>query len=347
MKKYYSNIGKIILDGLLTFLAVCVPLVAIYEILKIFVKFPFYFLYETRKIYFLCVAVGITAAAVIQLFRFTRVSVLKDSVTVKRLFSKKVYGLGSNYFHEKTESRRGFFSVHTFYRRYLIINDIHKNISVIRLYGFTESGLLSLADNIHENQVELIDSPTKEKMIRDTWDEKMRFEIPVSEIMRLEWKSVRFISLIFAGLMAAVTVILLLVDNSSYNTIKGFAYMLILTVCILEIPFEIFRTVKNSKRCPQYIELVGEHLMIGENHFMVPDVEKAIITSPDRKSNSIYPVQRYIIIKTDIQKYKFWLGSESSMDLETYKIICGYLRYTFIEYPSKLKFSAKWSWLNS
>lgn len=347
MKKYRSNIGKILLDGWLCFLAFCVPLVAIYEILKIFVRFPFHFLYETRKIYFLCVAVGVIAAAVIQLFRFTSVSVLKDEVLIKRLGRKKVYGLASATFHAKTESRRGLFSVHTFYRRYLIVDFKHGNMATVRLYGFTASSLYGLAENIHENQIELIDSPSKEKMIRNTWDEKLRFEVPVSEIIRLEWKSVRFISLIFVGLMAAVTVILFLTDNNSYNTIKSWAFALILIVCILEIPFEIFRTVKNSKRCPQYIELVGEHLMIGENHFMVTDVEKVTITSPDRKSNSIYPVQRYIIINTDTQKYKFWLGSESSMDVETYRIICGYFRYAFIEYPSKLKISAKWSWLNT
>lgn len=345
MKKYHSNIGKILLDGWLSFLAVCVPLVAIYEILKIFVKFPFYFLYETRKIYFLCIAAGITAAAVIQLFRFTSVSVLKDRVIVKRLFSKKVYELNVNYFHEKTESVRGLLSVHTFYRRYLIIKDRHENMAAIRLYSFSAPGLYNLADNIHKNQVELIDSQTKEKMIRDTWDEKLRFEIPVSEIIRLEWKSVRFISLIFVGLTAALTVILLF-TVSSYSKIKFFSLALVALVCVLEIPFEIFRTVNNSKRCPEWIELIGEHLMIGENHFTVSEVEKVTMTSLDCKSSSIYPVQRYMIIKTYDKKYKFWLGSESSMDKETYNIICGYIRYAFIEHPAKLKFNGKHSWLN-
>lgn len=87
--------------------------------------------------------------------------------------------------------------------------------------------------------------------------------------------------------------------------------------------------------------------MVGNEHFNVSEIERLIMTSVDRKSSSIYPVQRYMIIITDTAKYKYWLGSEASMSVKEYKRICTFIRHAFINYPDKLEFKGKHSWLNT
>ena len=224
--------------------------------------------------------------------------------------------------------------------------DSEKNYVVKRLYGFSANELYGLIDEIHKTQIESIDSKEKEKIIRDSWDSSMKLELPVVKIIRLEWKGVRFNSLIFIVLNAFLVILFMIFENDANSSIKLLITMTSSAICVIEIPFEIFRTKKNIKHCPDHVEFVGEHLIIGERHFMISDIEKVTITSMDRKSSSIYPVQRYMIIKTDTKKYKFWLGSENSGINEEYRIISNIIRCAFINNPEKVNFNGKYSLLN-
>lgn len=337
-KIFHSNIGIIIFDGLLTTFAITLLLVLAYEFIAY--NIITYLLYSRREIYFLCLGIGIIAAVIIQCFRFTRVYIEQGEffkyVVIKRAFKKKYYRLGKNFFSEKTYCRKhGAFTIN---KRYIIIMNKDKNYVVKRLYGFSANGLYSLIDEIHKTQTEMIPVKEKEKMIRDSWDSSLKLELPVEKIVKSEWKSVRFNSLIFIAVVVFLTIALLFFENDEYGNVKNLVIIMAASVCIIEIPFEIYRTLKNLKRCPERVEFIGDHLIIGEHHFIVSDIEKVIMTSLDRKSNSIYPVQRYMIIKTDMQKYKFWLGSENSGINDEYKIICGIIRYSFINEPEKLMF---------
>ena len=103
------------------------------------------------------------------------------------------------------------------------------------------------------------------------------------------------------------------------------------------IPHYIFKFRKNIKRCPEEIYFIDNHLIIGEENFNIDVIETLSITSAESQSSSIFPVQRYIKIKSAGSKYVFWLGTESSMNDNDYRKIIRILKEAFINAPDKLK----------
>lgn len=342
-KVFRSNIGIIIFDGLITVIAITVLLVLVYEFAAY--NFIVYILYNRREVYFICLAVGVLISIIIQLFRFTRVSIEKKGffkyVVIKRLFKKQYYGLFENYFSERTHSAKH--NAFTINKRYIIIMNRNKKHDVKRLYGFSAKAFYELINEIHNAQIEQIPGKYKDDMIQDSSKSSSKLELPVENIIRLEWKSVRFNSFIFIAATLAIGIIVFFLGDE-YANVKYLALLIASVLCVMEIPIEIIKTKMNIKRCPEFIEAAGEHLIIGEHYFVVSDIEKITLTSLDCKSSSIYPVQRYMTIKTDAQKYKFWLGSENSGINDEYKIIYGFIRCAFINEPSKFEVSGKRSW---
>lgn len=346
-RKFYASIGKIILGVLVTAILVGLIFWLFIDILSDFTNFISFFIYRLKIP--ICFFTGFLIAVIVQILRFTIVTVSDEKVCVKRLLKKYTLELEKYYFYEKTEYKKHSISMLVFTRnkRYLILKDSVGKIRKIRLYSFSASGLYKLIDEIHKCETEAISNERKERVIRDSWENEKRFDIPVESIVRIEWKKVRIIISVWIGLAVLLTVLLIFTDNDSYQTFELMGMVLVSFICVLEIPYELIRTIKNAKRCPEFIEFKGEHLMIGEDHFIVSDIEKLTMTSVDRKSNSIYPVQRYMIIKTDMAKYKYWFGSEASMSVKEYNMICSFIRQAFIKYPYKLEFKGKRSWLNT
>lgn len=341
-KIFHSNVGKIILDFLLVTLAVTIFLMCGLQIIESYNATRYTFFHSDN--YFLCLPLGAIAAVIIQFFRFTVVSVSEEKVIVKRSLKKQVFMLDLYSFTEKTEYKKyGAFTVN---KRYLIAKENDENVVIIRLYGFSAYGLYGVINEINRIETEQLDKETKDDIIRSSWENNQRFDLSPNSIISLEWKSTRFISFIFIAVTAVLVILLLFFGNGGYRDIKSLVIIVASFICIMEIPFEVIRTVKNSKRCPEYVEFIGEHLMIGEQHFIISDIEKITLTSADRKSSSVYPVQRYMVIKTYEGKYKFWLGSESSMSVKTYKKLCDFIWHAFVKYPTKLKFNGKHSLLN-
>lgn len=346
-RKFYGNVGKIIVGLLVTCILTGQVLWLIYDFILSFIPL---FIFDRNRIKIpVCLITGFLIAIIVQVFRFTVVTVSSETVCIKRLLKKYTFELDKYYFYEKTEYKKHNISmlVFTRYKRYLILKDAAGKISRIRLYSFSAAGLYSLTDEIHKCKTYVISEERKAEVICDSWENEKRFNISVESIVLSEWKKVQVIISVWIGLAVLMTVWLIFTENDSYQTFELMGMVLVSLICILEIPYELVRTIKNAKRCPKFIEFKGEHLMIGEDHFIVSDIEKLSMTSVDRKSNSIYPVQRYMIIKTDMAKYKYWLGSEASMSLKEYKRICSFVRQAFINYPDKLEFKGKRSWLNT
>lgn len=264
--------------------------------------------------------------------------------------TKKKYTLELEkyYFYEKTEYKKHSISmlVFTKHKRCLILKDTAGKIIKIRLYSFTSGSLYDLIDEIHKRETEAISDERKAEVIRDSWDNERRFNVSSEDIIRSEWKKVGIIIAVWVSLAVCLTILLIFTDNDSYKTFELIFMVIVSLICVLEIPYELIRTVKNVKRCPEYVEFKGEHFMVGEDHFIVSDIKKLTMTSADRKSGSIYPVQRYIIV-TCTEKYKYWLGSEASMSVKEYKRLCAFIRQAFINYPDKLEFKGERSWLNT
>ena len=219
--------------------------------------------------------------------------------------------------------------VFTKHKRCLILKDTAGKIIKIRLYSFTSGSLYDLIDEIHKRETEAISDERKAEVIRDSWDNERRFNVSSEDIIRSEWKKVGIIIAVWVSLAVCLTILLIFTDNDSYKTFELIFMVIVSLICVLEIPYELIRTVKNVKRCPEYVEFKGEHFMVGEDHFIVSDIKKLTMTSADRKSGSIYPVQRYIIV-TCTEKYKYWLGSEASMSVKEYKRLCAFIRQAFI-----------------
>ncbi len=336
-KIFHSNIGIVILDGLIISLIITFLIVLVYEFAAY--NIIVYTFYSRKEIYFIGLGFGIAISLSIQIFRFTTVYIEQGKVfkyvVIKRLFKKQFYGLFENYFSERTHYRKR--NAFTINKRYIIIMNRNKKYDVKRLYGFSAKAFYDLINEIHKDQIEQIPREYKDKMIQDSLKNSSKLELPVENIIRLEWESVRLNSLIFIGLTLAIGIIVFVLKDE-YANVKYLALFIASALCVIEIPLEIIKTKMNIKRCPDFIEVAGEHLIIGEQYFVVSDIEQITITSLDRKSSSIYPVQRYITIKTEAQKYKFWLGSENSGINDEYKIIYGLMRCAFINDPSKLKF---------
>lgn len=346
-KVFRSNIGNVILNCLIRAFILGIVLMFIYDIADRIFYIPIFLLKITAMT--VCLAIGLAVSIIVSAFRFTTVEVSEDEVVVKQIFKKRVFELDRYIFLEKTEYKKynGSVSVIMRNKRYLIAKDNDENVVKVRLYEFSANGLYNIVDEINIVETELLDSEIKEEIIRDSWEDEQKFDLAIEDIIRFEWKSVRFNSLVFIGAAVLIVIAVILAGSSGFSKIKLWVIMFSLGLCIIEIPFEVVRTIKNSKKCPEFIEYKGEHLIIGEHHFIISDIEKIVLTSADRKSNSIYHVQRYMIIKTDTQSYKFWLGSEASMSLQDYKKLCDFIWCAFVNYPSKLKFNGKHSWLNT
>ncbi|MDE6103609.1 MAG: hypothetical protein K2F60_03685 [Oscillospiraceae bacterium] len=348
IRKFYGNIGKITVGLPVTGVLTGLALWLIIDILSDFTNFIPLFIIDSMKIP-VCLTAGFLMAVVIQVFRCTVVTVSSDTVCIKRLLKKYTFEIDKCYFFEETEYKKHSISmlVFTRYKRFLILKDAVGKVRRIRLYSFSATGLYSLIDEIHKHETEAISDERKAKVIRDSWDNERRLDISVKSIVRCEWKKVWIIVSVWIGITILLTVLLVLTDNDAYHTFELVLMILVSFICVLEIPYELIRTVKNARRCPEYVQFKGEHFMVADDHFIVSDIENLTMTSVDRKSNSIYPVQRYMIIKTDMGKYKYWIGSEASMTVREYKRICAFIRQAFINYPDKLEFKGKRSWLNT
>lgn len=347
-RKFYGNIGKITLGLLVTAILTGLFFWLIIDIISDFTNFIPLFVFDRMKIP-VCFTAGFLISAVIQFFRFTVVTVSSDTVCIKRLLKKYTFEIEKCYFFEKTEYKKHSISMLVFTRnkRYLILKDSVGKVRKIRLYSFSASGLYRLIDEIHKCETEAISNERKERVIRESWDSERRWDISVKSIVKCEWKKVWIIVSVWIGITVLLTILLILTDNDAYHTLELVLMVFAAFICVLEVPYELIRTVKNAKRCPEYLEFKGDHFMVGDDHFIVSDIVSLTMTSVDRKSNSIYPVQRYMIIKTDMAKYKYWFGSEASMTVKDYKKICAFIRQAFINYPHKLEFKGKRSWLNT
>lgn len=106
--------------------------------------------------------------------------------------------------------------------------------------------LYNLIDKIHRHETEAISDERKAEVIRDSWENEKRFDIPVESIVRSEWKKVRIIIAVWIGLAVLLTVLLIFNDNDAYQTFEILFMVLVSFLCVMEIPYELIRTIKKN-----------------------------------------------------------------------------------------------------
>lgn len=323
-----------------------------------FLRMPYRLI--TRNVFYLpykweiplCTAVGLIFGGVFLLCTYTAVYIGGNEVTIVKRFRKHTYPIDAHLsIGEKNINVKGI----SFEKRWLIIRSQINNCKPkkYRLNAFSDAVCEKIINQL--NLLHWQDTPLTVKNIiaESSWDGDEHFELDAEQIIKREWKSIRNNSLMWIGLTAVMAVLVMLLKLGEHDTYrygqrwyKSIAYLLVSFVLVLEIPFEVIRTKRNAKRCLYELSFKGDHLMINDDHYMIPDIQLLTVTHESIESRSLYPVQRYITIRDHDGIHKYWVGSESSILREDYRSVVGILVSAFVNYPEKIKHITKRSLWN-
>lgn len=279
---------------------------------------------------------GVLAAVLSVLLRRTSVAVSSDGITVKRA-GVNVYCSASESIEPKSDISSSTVEMLkvTSYKCGLKLNGRY-----VRLYGFGEKAFERLADEIRLMQAENV--PLEEKVSVETQSlyEPIvllsadgldgQYFIPRDKIIREEKKLIGKIAAI--SIAIAAVLIFIGLDGAGFKEIIA----LMIAACMaVSCPFLLIGCFKRAKLFPEKIEISGEHLYIGEDHFTLTGIDCAVLTSPRKKSDSIYPVQYYLKIRDGGKVHKYWLGS-SLLCENYYGEFCKEMSKAFAMFPKKL-----------
>ena len=189
-------------------------------------------------------------------------------------------------------------------------------VKKFRLYGFGEKDLEKLLAVLREKQMKYMEIEKRFALV-ETY-EKNASEALFSERKREHSSTV-------------------CTDLADDKTVKG-EYLL--------PPKQLIAKEKNTVRkigliflgriCARRILIGGEFIQIGEDTYTYTGIESIRLTSPRKESDSIFPVQRYLTVRTCGKKHKYWLGSQSSFG--DYEKLCQELEQAMVFYPMKLEY---------
>lgn len=116
-----------------------------------------------------------------------------------------------------------------------------------------------------------------------------------------------------------------------------FLFLTLLALMLLALLLAMYIGLARKRGiCAERIVTDGEHLTIGGDYYSYAYIEKIRLTSPRKKSSSIFPVQRYIYVSANGMTKKYWLGSEVSF--RAYGSLCRSLELSMVLHPSKLRY---------
>ena len=283
----------------------------------------------------ICLIPGIIISIVISLFRFTSVTVTDTEIYIRQAFKSHSFKLSASEIMDHEEDK-GSGSIRC-KRRYLTVKS-GNSTKRFHLKTFTAGAVDGIINSVRMSNAEAIHPRIKKIIENYSWHHDTKLVLGKEKIIVREAKNVKVNALISLGICAAVIILdLILKIRQNMQFIEFFIIAVCACFFVIKIPFEIKRFSKNINMCPEYIDFQGEHLMIGDDHFLISDIESVIITAPGSSSSSIYPVQRYLTIKSVNGSFKYWLGSEASISTDNYKKIIGKLNEAFIYFPQKIR----------
>ena len=282
------------------------------------------------------ISAGVFAAVLSVLLHRTSVEVSSDGIKVKRA-GVNVYCSASESIEPRSEISSSAVKMLkvTSYKCGLKLNGRY-----VRLYGFGEKAFERLANDIRRMQSENL--PLEEKISSETQSlyepivllsadgSDGSYFVPHEKIIHGEKKLIGKIAAISIAIAAVLAFIGL--DGAGFKEMIA----LIIAACMaVSCPFLLIGCVKRAKLFPEKIEISGEHLYIGGEHFTLTGIDCAVLTSPRKKSDSIYPVQYYLKIKDGGKVHKYWLGS-SLLCENYYGELCKEMSRAFAMFPKKL-----------
>lgn len=330
---YKSEWGRLLGFGAVCGVIVCAAVYAILYFGRMFV-----YALAALAVHSLAVSIGagVFAAVLLVLLRRTSVEIGAEYIAVKRA--------GVNLRCSASESIEPKLEISSSTVEMLKVTSykcgLKLNGRYVRLYGFGEKAFERIADDIRCMQAENI--PLEEKVSAETQSlyEPIvllsadgldgEYFVPREKIIREEKK----LSGKIAAISIAIAAVLVFIGLDG----AGFKEMiaLIIAACMaISCPFLLIGCFKKAKLFPEKIEISGDHLYIGEEYFTLTGIERAVLTSPRKKSDSIYPVQYYLKIKDGGKVHKYWLGS-SLLCENYYGDLCKEMSKAFAMFPKKL-----------
>lgn len=97
----------------------------------------------------------------------------------------------------------------------------------------------------------------------------------------------------------------------------------------------------DQRKCPYKISRNGSFLFMDDKRFSVNQIDKVVMTDVNAKSNSIFPLNRYIKIYANNRQYKYWVGLEGSLSYQAYQELCEGIEKMFINSSSKIFYDKK------
>ena len=291
---------------------------------------------------------GIFMSAGIVFFRRTTVEIEGEEICISGTGRKERFLLSQfAYPSIRRKTYIGSYSKFTAVKCYFIFitSDGYKRC---RLYGFGEKDLERALEAVRKAQAEHMTDEEKAAIVKEYSDEvsealiqgregENEFQLPASVLMKKERKYLRKISLIMVGIVCAVAMLDVkeIFVNRTFSMklvyMTLLAFMLLVCVIVMYAGLIIRRGL-----CGERIVIDGDHLKVGGDYYSYSCIETIRLTSPRKRSSSVFPVQRYMYVSAGGRTKKYWLGSEVSF--REYESLCGRLEQGMILSPAKIRY---------
>lgn len=227
----------------------------------------------------------------------------------------------------------------TFKNQQLYLRTIDKNGYSIdyRLRYFSMNTYTELISAINASHTEALPVEFRSQVAyEDMVIGNIEFNLLRSQIVKAEW-------IIYGKYSSCILVsaLIMFLIRSWGSGMTWYLVLIVITVMVLSLPVMAVRLALNQRRCPYKISKNGSFLFMDDMRFSVNQIDKVVMTDVNAKSNSIFPLNRYIKIYANNRKYKYWVGSEGSLSYEAYKELCGEIERMFINSPSKIFYDQK------
>lgn len=314
----------------------CIISIAAYFVdLFFYVPLPYYLsrLFEWPE----CLVLGVAIAFFYILSRRTTVAVTKEQVQIQRGLKKWQFPAAS-FYNTDTQKKMIGYNLFVFYyvKRYLVFKEGSEK-KKCRIYDMTEDRLLQIVQAVREqnNANMTIEEKIDIQMLLDDETERTEFVLDGNTLYGKEKKFLFFTAKLWAGITAVLCLILLIGYRAGSAVQPMFVILLVLSACLLlALPFQILHLKKKSKTCPGRIIITSDRFCAGGQWHSYSAVLQIKLTSPEKKSSSIYPVQHYMQIVENGGKTKYWMGSEASYG--SYRQLCKCLEEAAFAYPGKV-----------
>ena len=172
--------------------------------------------------------------------------------------------------------------------------------------------------------------------------EERRFVLPdVENLKQLEKKVFVKNCAIYIGLPILILLMFLAGIRTGY-LIMAFLVLAAIAFLLILAPTYIITFVKDNKRTLGEIRISAETIYFGEDAVNFQSIKKVQMTAINTKPSSpLNFVPRYLWVKTDSGKKKYWLGSLTSVNNGDYDQLCKFLEEAFKEKNVNFSYSKK------